>query len=235
MSLPLFGQKGYGNTTANAGTLINLLLEPMANAATVLTKMYYYIQGANHTVTCLRPLGSTILASAAAASQAVVNLTADPGVYLPANSWRTANNPIAIGDYVAFQYADGTYGFDTVAAVNSLAITLTNNLPTLGLLSGAPFWFFGVKTDTNPNDGRPHPQIVVTQTASGITVREFVNTETGIISSINKNEPILLQSDNLSVAGYLAEATVAYTNRFGPQGVNGNNTCSATASLPGTN
>jgi hypothetical protein len=232
MALPnFFGVKSYGSVTQTAGTVINRLVEPMANAYSLVLRMIYINQANQHVITALRPLGSTTFAADAAAGQAVVVLTVDPGVYLPTSSFRTANNAIAAGDYVCYQAADGTYVFDTVASGTYAALTLTTNLPTLGVLAGAPFWFFGIKTDLNPNDGVAHPTFTAVPAGSGYGVKEFVDETAGIVASIGKNEPILLQSDNLTAAGILNQVVAAYTNRGGPNSNNTYSTNSATASL----
>jgi hypothetical protein len=160
---------------------------------------------------------SAYLTAAAAASQAVININQDPGVYTAysfngSNAPRTANNAIAANDWVAFQYPDGSWGVDTVASVSSLAVTLTNNLATGGLAAAAPLWFFGIATDVNPADATAHPQLNIP--ASVITA--FGSEGRPIMSTFKNGEPLLLHVNNAANASVLDRASVVYVNRGGP-------------------
>ncbi|MGH7291302.1 MAG: hypothetical protein ACREJT_08835, partial [Myxococcota bacterium] len=66
------------------------------------TALGYTCAGTAHTVTCLRPLGRTTIASAGATGQAVANFTADPGV---AAAYGGISNAIAANDFVAIRTA----------------------------------------------------------------------------------------------------------------------------------
>ncbi len=225
-TLPLYGQNSYGAVTASANSVINRLVEPVRNALTVITKMVYINQADAHTITVLRPLGSTTFAADAAAGQAAVVLTADPGNY--AATWRTADNLIGSGDYVVYRAADGTYVVDTVASGSGTTPTLTTNLPTLGVLAGAPLWFYGIKTDVNPSNAQAHPKFTVVPTGSGYGVKNFPDSDSDIVaSSIGVYEPLIIQSDNLISAGTLNFVSVAYTNRGGPNVSNAAGTANA--------
>lgn len=208
------GQKKYGSVTQTAGTIINRMIEPMRNAIAVIEKIIYINQADAHTITILRALGVTTFAADAAASQAAFTLTADPGVYLPASSWSTANNTIAAGDYVVYRCADGTYRMDTIASGTQGGgnLTMTNNFPTLGVTAGDPLWFFGIKTDTNPKDAQAHPKLTVIPSGSGYGVKEFNDA----ISAFDFYEPMIVQSDNLTSAGTLNQVSVVYVDRPGP-------------------
>lgn len=191
------GGTGLGGGTQNAGTVIQFLAPPRSGAYTRLTTVTYVAGSTAHTVTYMRPIGKTTTSAAAAASQAVINLTADPG---------PSGNGIAANDFLAWQNSDGTFSFDKVSSVASLAITMTNSL-SKAVSSGAPVWDFGITSDTDPRTGVAHPAYVTTASAA--------NTQTdsvgGVVAALAPFEPILLNSDNASNAGKFTQITVAYS------------------------
>ncbi len=218
----LFGTKSYGRLTQNAGTAIVRLVEPRVGAFTHVSKVWYEAAATAHYMAVMRPLNRTTVASAASASQAVINITADPGDYSTAKSGgtvRTSDNAIAANDYCVYQAADGTYVMDTVASVATLAITMTTNVPTGGVSAGAPFWFFGIHSDTNPNDATAHAKF--TLPASTTTYLEsdsagigFIGTFSGILPAMTgTNEPVVLYIDNATNAGTLHCATAIYASK----------------------
>lgn len=222
-AMPVFGKKGYGRKTATAGTKIVQLIEPMKDAVAHLVHVAINTLSTAHILTVLRPLNKTTTSAAAAASQAVINITADPGDY---TGIRTADNAIAAGDYCVYQCSDGTWVVDTVASVATLAITMTTNVP-FAVSSGAPFWFFGVETDTNPNDAQAHPRYNLT--ASSLNQFGDESASFGFQSAINgvyksgsllhadmesgKGHPLILIIDNGTAASTIESLTVAYTDR----------------------
>lgn len=159
------------------------------------------------------------VASAAAASQAVINISADPGNYSALNaSCRTANNLIAANDWVVYQAADGTYIVDTVASVSTLAITMTTNCPTGGVLAGAPFWWFGIETDTNPNNGLVHPrfnalantQLILGRMDGLTTIPDLGG---GIQLGNGAWQPCVIVADNVTAAGFLENVGVEFDRK----------------------
>ena len=223
-SMPVVGKKSYGRKTANAGTKIVQLIEPMPNAVPHLLHVAVTTAATAHILTVLRPLNKTTTSAAAAASQAVINITADPGDY---TGIRTSDNGIAANDYCVYQCTDGTWVVDTVSSVSTLAITMSNNVPTSGVSSGAPFWFFGVETDTNPNDALAHPRYNLA--ASGLNQFGSPSASVGFDGAINGNfkassgldeamlygldHPLILIIDNGSNASYIETVTVVYSDR----------------------
>ncbi len=224
-------RKSYGSLTQVADTIITRLIDPHRGCFTTVADVWYTASTTAHTLTVMRPLGFTTVSSAAAAAQAVINITADPGVYSHFGTIDVADNAIAANDFVCYQTADGTYTFDKVASVSGLAITMTNNVPTSTVLKGAPFWFFGIITDLNPADGLAHPKF--TLAASGTTKlgTDPGDTLGGIVSSIappaamramtsstygqwplnGQWEPLVLHSGNATAAGTLEKTTAIYT------------------------
>ncbi len=233
-STPIFGRREYGKVTANAGTAYLLLVEPMSiSAYTYIEFAQFTTTGTAHAATIMRPLstqlvGSTgagtvcscYLTAAAAASQAVININQDPGVYTAYTfnnnaTPRTANNVIAANDNVAYQYPDGTWEINTVASVTSLAVTLTNTLNTGGLAASAPVWFFGVKTDTNPYDAKAHP-IFNLYSPSNPTTINMGSEGYPCMGTFSRGQPLLISVDNASNASVLERLTAGYSDRGSP-------------------
>ena len=86
------------------------------------------------------------MASAAVSGQAVLNVTTSPT--------DPAGNATASGDIIAFQLTDGTWEFDTVASLSTLAITMNNSITGLdsgggaaAVAAGAAVRIFGVISD----------------------------------------------------------------------------------------
>lgn len=225
-----FGFNTKGRVTANAGTAYTQFIESLDNPGclTVLNFAQVTVGATAQTLVAMRPLSaqalpgssgqrcSCYLTAAAAAGQAVININQDPGVYTAYSfkngaTPRTANNGIAANDYLAFQYPDGSWGVDTVSSVSTLAITLSNNLATGGLASGAPVWFFGISTNVNPYDGLVHP----TFTLPASTVVNLGSTFP-FCNSLGLAEPILLYCANGTNASVLESVGASYANRTGP-------------------
>lgn len=194
-----------------------------AGCFTHITDLIYTSGATLHQLAIMRPLNWTTVSSAAAINQAVINITADPGVYstnykypqpsgFSTGTAVVADNAIAANDYCAYQLVDGTWVFDTVASVATLAITMTTNVPNItggGVAAGAPFFFFGIVSDSNPQTGVAHHQwdsIASTgnekfQTAGG----------TSWCSSLNKGDPLIFYSPNGTNAGKLTTISGYYS------------------------
>lgn len=236
MTLQVAKRKMYGSLTQTAGTVITRLVEPVKGCVTTLSNIRYLgPQTTQHTLTVLRPLGMTTVASAAAAAQKVINITNDPGVYSAYGVVDVADNVIAASDFCVYQTKDGTYTVDTVASVASLAITMTTNVPTSTVAAGAPFWWFGVIGDTNPNDGLVHatllPQICASAALQLTAYGDGGEALSGLFASIipdpamralksstlgqwplnGRFEPIIVQSSNGTTAGFLEAVEAVYT------------------------
>lgn len=199
----VIGGNGLGKLTQAFGTLIQRLIPPKSGAITRLTTLVYTAQGTAHVITVLRSIGKTKLSSAASASQAVINLVADPGPTIP------SANPIAANDYVAMQSDDGVTRLYKVSSVATLAITLTSNV-VYAASAGRPVWFFGITTDTDPNTGEAHPTLrgVASQTT---TYTDVNNDGAGIFATHNTFEPLMINSDNATAAGTLEQSTWKWT------------------------
>lgn len=209
------GKRSYGKLTQNAGTVITRLVEPMRGALTRITAAQTITGATAHLLTLMRPLNRTYFTADAAASQAVVNIAADPGDY--PTGCRTGDNVIAGSDFVVYECADGTYALDTVSSVATLAITLTNNVPTGGVKKGGFFWFYGIVTDTNPNDAQAHPRFDLLA-----STRNYLNRGDGLTSIPDNKlldlgngcyQPLILHIDNGSNASTLDSVGVEYVRR----------------------
>jgi hypothetical protein len=190
-----FGQNVVANQTATADTVINAIAPASPNGYTQVSRYRYSPGSADHVVTGMRPIGKTYIAADAAASQAVIRLLADPGASI------SPTNLIAAGDYLVIKNNDGTFVAVKVSSVSGLSITLTANL-SKALSAGNEVWFYGVKTDTDPVTGLAHPKWTL---ATG-DVRTLSGDSNGLlIASHEANQPILMQSDNVTDAGTLLE------------------------------
>src|SRR5258708_3059183 len=112
------GRRNYGRLTQNAGTVITRLIEPRQSAFTRIMSVFTKTSTTAPILTLMRPLNRTYFTADAAASQAVVNIAADPGDY--PSGVRTADNVIAANDFVVYEAADGTFVLDTVSSVATL-------------------------------------------------------------------------------------------------------------------
>ncbi len=214
----VIGRRGYGKLTQTAGTVISRLIEPRKNAWTRITGVLTTTAATAHLLTLLRPLGRTTFSAVAAAGQAVVTLTADPGAY--PSGVRTAADAITSGDYVVYEAADGTLVQDTAAGTwNSTtgALTLNTFLPTGGVLVGGRFWYFGLATDTNPNDAQAHPRWNLLANTSNFFGRAdgMGSIPDNPLMNLGKGEeqPLLLQIDNGSNASTLESVGVEYVKK----------------------
>ena len=236
-SFPVWGTFTVGRNTATAGTVFFSLIPPYPGPAgfapflykapanqtpnwlgergaiTHVTSLKYTTGTTLHQIGILRPKNFTTVASAAAINQAVINLTADPGIYSTNYKYPTpgsvvnaqvADHGIAAGDYAAYQLADGTWIADTVASVATLAITMTTTIPNItggGVLAGAPFFYFGVAaTGKDPATGLIDPQF---DTTASTTNENFQDYETGICQGAHKGDPLIFYSPNPTAAGKL--------------------------------
>lgn len=204
LGLAGFGGNGDGGKTQTAGTVIQYLVPPNRVGYTRVTTVVYVIAGTAHTLTFLRPLGATTVASAGATGQAVVNLRADPGV---AAAYGGISNAIAANDFVAIRTAsDDITRLYKVSSVSTLAVTMTANL-AVAVVAGDKVWFFGAAGDTDGRTGSAHPALLPTVS----TTNTYTDREAGVVASIAKDEPILVNSTNATAAGTLAQISWCYT------------------------
>lgn len=138
-SLIFKGMSGQGKHTETAGTAIVDTVGGVKGHHTYLTKAAYTAGATAHTLTVMRAASHATVTSAAAASQAVVNVSValtDGG-----------GNAAAANDYVVVRQTDGSWHTSTVASVASLAYTLNDNFG-VGAAVGADVFCYGVVGDT---------------------------------------------------------------------------------------
>jgi hypothetical protein len=194
-----FGGNVAAGITATAGTVITVVAPAHRQGRTRVTKVSYTGTGTAHTLTAMRPLSRTTLSANAAASQAVINLTGDPGtLFSPANV-------IAANDYLVIRHDDGTFGVYKVSSVSTLQITLTGNL-SVACSAGATVWFLGITTDTDPATGLAHPAWTLGTTTNSLTGDGDV-----LVNSHQEDSPILLYSNNATNAGTFIEVIFRHT------------------------
>lgn len=189
--------KSFGYHTETAGTVIQENVPGKDGLRIGLEYLGYTAAATAHTLAVLYP-GSlagcrTTADGAAAASQKDI-LCADA----PTDP---AGNAAASGDHIAYQVSDGTWEFNTVASISTKTITLTNNIAT-ALLDGAKVRIFGVV-----GDGQ---NFRFAAGAAGTST--FSNNQTIVkVDSTFEGDPVILQSDNATNAGFLLSAMFSYS------------------------
>jgi hypothetical protein len=216
-----YGLWSIGSNTAAGGTPFASLIPPareitqfpgagLSHAHTVITNILYsYPITATHVCTIMRPLNYTMFSAAAAGGQAVVNITANPGSFSTVFNYpmrgsvaaRTANTLLAATHYVVYQCPDGTYVLDTVASISSLAVTLTNNLPTGGVAAGDMFWMFGAPTSVDPTTAMAHLSFSPARAPAAAGM--FMASGEGLFTSLHPGDPMIFYSNNATTAGFL--------------------------------
>jgi hypothetical protein len=217
----VIGGNGFGQSTQNAGTVISVLIPPRVGAVARLDKFAYTTGATAHTITVLRPLGpaynpavpslggttqypgSVQCAAAGASGQAVIVLN-----YLPGSK----AHQLQANDLVAIQETDGVTRLYIVSSVSTLTITLTGNL-TAGVAVNSWVHDFGVLATVNPIDGTAHPNynIPASETGVGITIPTDAPAVAGLVSTYFTNQPLLVQSNNVTNAGNFDYLEYYYT------------------------
>lgn len=189
------GFKPFGYHTEVAGTVIQSNIPGVNGQRIGLSELLYTAAATAHTLSLMYPGSSAgcknSAASAAAAAQKVINVVDNP--------LDPAGNAAAAGDWVAYQDADGVWNFDTVAGVVAKAVTMTSNIVTAGIAAGGLVRFFGVAGDLNC--------FQLAATANATT--EYGNGRL-ILVHPDRGEPMIMQSDNGTNAGFLLNALFLY-------------------------
>jgi hypothetical protein len=218
-ALPLFGMKGYGTTTASANTAIVALIEPMRNAYTVLTGFSLTCGNTAHTLTVMRPLGSSTIATSVAAAGTNCVLATNPGTYVAKSQ---SNNVIASQDWFVIQLDDGTFYMPVAKASNTgsntsvSSLTLTTAAFPQSAAAGNKVWWFGVHGDVNVADNMAHPSFVGTANTAVVLGNAQAHNIAGLVATAGKFEPMILHVGNATNAGTIDWATAIYTNKGGP-------------------
>jgi hypothetical protein len=192
-----FGGNVFGTATATAGTVINAIVPPRRDAIARVPQLRYTAAGTAHAITGMRSIGRTKVAAAGASGQAVVTVQANPG---------PAGNALAANDWLAIRHGDGVTRLYQVSSITGTAVTMTASLAAT-VAVGDDIWMFGAVSDTDPRIGTPHPQFAAAANAT----TTLADDTTGVLCSHAKDEPLLLQSNNVTAAGSFNLLTTTYT------------------------
>lgn len=195
-----FASGGFGKLTQTAGTAIVQHVPGKNGAYANLIKMANTAGATAHTLTVMRDASSTTLSASAAASQAVVNVTAaltDGG-----------GNAIASGDYVALQQDNSTWHVTTFSSAATLAYTLGANL-TYAAASGNKIFCYGVIGDSY------HDNADYASGAGAQTVIPSGDVTGSIACGKTAGAPLLIYNANATNASTLDYVMWAYSKKPG--------------------
>lgn len=193
----LFGGGGYFGNTANANTRIQIPIPNHPQGRTLLTSLAYTPGATTHTLTLMRPQSDfVIVASPAAASQAVVVLSKDPGLGTQAGA-------LAANDLLVLQNDDGSLFVGKVSSVaaganGQISVTLTVSLSVaLAGIGNNKVWDYGVVGDKDNKSGLVYGTVTLT---NGSTTK--LNLDSNFeFASWGYDQPLLLDVDNATNAG----------------------------------
>ncbi len=203
MSIPAYvqGFEVCDYHTETAATIISEAIQARDGFRLALIDLYYLCGSTAHTLSFMYakdaaayPLSCKNTTSAgAAAAQAVINVVTTPR--------DGAGNAAAANDIVAYQCTDGTWEFNTIASVATLAITHNTNLAK-AVAAGAKYRIFGVAGDN----------ISLKLTCTASVENQWGK---GMIALIHPDvgEPFWLSINNATAQGYLNGAVFAHINK----------------------
>lgn len=227
--LPSLGSFQAGNIqTQTAGTAITVLVPPMKGAYTHIRKLVVLAGSTAHNIFLLRPLNYTTTTAAAAASQAVCALTADPSHWnqtyqypllnagpngtvpstLPA--FQTANGTLTSGDYLVFETPDGAFFVNTYSSGAIGAVTCGSNFPTGGIAAGARVWYLGSTTSTDPATGLTPFNMLTTVSSINYFPASGDSDSIDLFQTLHPYDPILLYDANATAADKINSLLAIY-------------------------
>jgi hypothetical protein len=190
------GSVGYGKVTQTANTIIQQLIRPFKHARTRIKELAYTAAGTAHTLTVRMSIGTTVLSAAAAASQAVIVLTAQPS---------SARN-VAGNDYLVIeQFTAGKkqhWILVKVTSVVGLSITLTASL-SVALPAGARVWLMSLDSDTILGQGSAPPTFTLAASVTTTLPSSVGGQSAGLATTPGNYEPMIVESNNATAAGTL--------------------------------
>lgn len=200
MSLSAIAGFGRGKKTATAATRIRALIPGDKHGFTYATFMRYTAAGTAHTLTLMKSVTRSV--ASAAVAEAGTSLTTDDALH------DGAGNVLAANDMIAYELANGGWGYDTVSAVSGSTYTITGPAAgTGGIAAGAKVVAFGVAGDAAHADNQ------WTGTASATTSYPAVANAGPLLKGSGINDPILFDSDNGTAAGTLEALSAEYASR----------------------
>lgn len=181
-----------------------------------LTALTYTTGTTAHAVYVMRPLNWTMIKTALAKNTTAIVVDKDPGLFstsyrypLPGQQTapvQVADNAIAANDYVAFQYDDGTWQLDTIASgtfagANLVLTTGTANRNGATVRANSPLFWFGIKTDSNPQTGRVHENfLTIASTNKSKLIDDLIGSG---IPTLNPGDPLIVLSNNATATGVI--------------------------------
>jgi hypothetical protein len=238
-ALPIVGMRTYGRLTATAGTVIQQLIYPFRRAFTRIMQFQYVTAGTAHTITCRQACGITYLSAAAAPSQAVIAIAAQPfaldlvgganamnvapgGASAPVNQAALltgiAYRTIAANDFLVIERPDGLWDLKKVTSISGLNVTLSTNVPAnlitaaTGYAANAKVWLMSLDTtDVVPGTNLTNPKIADMGATATTNYPANDDTPVGVFSSPGKYQPLILESNNATNAGVFEYITTVGT------------------------
>jgi hypothetical protein len=223
ISLDINGTFHLSSKTESAGTVITALVAPKKRSITRITELLYTSGTTAHTLTILRPVARTTIASAVTASANTITLTS-VGVALNPSSGAVEN--LAANDYIAWEQDDGTFDYDIISAINTTTkvVTLTGTAASAAAAGRYVWQFMEV--------GRAShviltPQVALATYYTSFTTR-FANETAGVCTSgipkdvdpynysqsgIQRYAPLLLHSTNATAAGKIVAVNGYYARK----------------------
>ena len=194
----LFGGDGIGKTTATAGTAIVACAAGKAGAYCNVVKLANTAGATAHTGYLMRDASGTYLTSAAAASQAVINVAAA----LTDGS----GNAVASGDYIAVQLDNGNWHVATFSSASTLAYTLGTNL-SAAASAGNKVFCYGVVGDTF------HANYSFALASGAQTVIPSGDVTGCVVRGRSLGAPVLFYNDNATNASTLDYLLWGYSKK----------------------
>ena len=195
----MIGGGGVGKITATAGTAIQYLIPGRGSMYTHLLHFSYTTSTTAHTITIQKGVDWTVPAITALSGQTKI-------VLKKVNLQNGTPTNIASGDLLAIQNPDSTWSLYTVSslAADGVTVTLTTNLSQT-ITPNERIVSLGQATQT------AHANNTYPTTAS--STQEFPNSNFvgSLQRSVQQREPLLFNSNNLTVAGILNNLQWGYT------------------------
>lgn len=204
MSIPAFvqGFETMDYHTEAANTVIDEEIQAKDGYRLAVIDFLYLAAATAHVASFMyaNATSRTVTTALAVSGQQVINVAAalDP-----------AGNAAAAGDIIAFQLTDGTWEFDTVASLATLAITCTNNITGVdagaggtAIAEGAKVNIFGIVADG----------AVMNLSLTASVLNQYGEGRLSIVHPY-MGEPFYLSIDNATNAGFLHYAVMAHINK----------------------
>lgn len=196
---------GRGKKTEAAATRIRALVPGDRHGFTYLTFLRYTAAATAHTLTMMRghSFSRTTTAIASGVTVVVEDALTD-----------AAGNALAAADVVAIQLADDSWHLGVVdtggwnAGTKTITLTAGTTLTgTVGVAAGGRVISYGVAGDSG------HANYTLTAGASATTNYPAVANSGPLAKSAQRNEPIIVDSDNATAAGTLEAVSAVYAKR----------------------